>query len=337
MRFEYPAWIWASVIGAMLGIVLLTAWYHKRRRALDLLGSMGMLERLTRIDLPGSPARRGTLIATTLALLGLALAGPQWGAQEVEQQTRALSVVLAVDISESLWAEDVRPNRLERARLEGRRLVTELAGHRIGLVAFAGAAYRMSPLTVDHGAINLYLDALDPTMAGIGGSSLAAAIRESAALLREDGSEGGDRAIIILTDGEGHDDEEEVLAEARAASAAGIHIFAVGVGTERGEPIPLHDRLGGQIGGYKRDADGEVVLSRWSPEPLNRVAAISDGLWLRADEGGASRVVAALEELEYGTGSLTRGVRWTPRFQLFLAAAFLLLTLDWAWAWRWLR
>ncbi len=337
MKFEFPVLIWASVFGVAVAIGLVYVWYRRRRRALDLLGSSGMLERLTRIDLPGSPHRRGALIAAALGLMGLALAGPQWGAQEVEQQTRSLSIVLAVDISESLWAEDVRPNRLERARLEGRRLVTELDGHRIGLVAFAGAAYRMSPLTIDHSAIYLYLDALDPTLAGTPGSSFASAINEAAALLSEDSSEGGDRVIVLLTDGEGHDDEGDVLSAARAASAAGIRVYALGVGTDRGEPIPRYDRLGGPIGGYKRDETGEVVLTRLSREPLDEATALTGGMWLRADEGGAGRIVAALSELEFGTGEFTRGVSWTPRFQLFLAGAFLLLTLDLAWAWRWSR
>ena len=159
MRFEHPEWLWLSAVAAVLGVALIYLWYRRRSEALARLGSAGMLERLTQIDLSGAPVRRAALIGLGLGLLGLAVAGPQWGAQEVEEQTRSLNIVLAVDISESLWAEDVRPNRLERARLEGRRLVTELAGHRVGLVAFAGAAYRLSPLTVDHGAIQLFLDA----------------------------------------------------------------------------------------------------------------------------------------------------------------------------------
>ena len=295
-----------------------------------------MLERLTEIDLIGAPMRRGVLIGLVLALLGLAVAGPQWGAQEVEEQTRSLNIVLAMDISESLWAEDVRPNRLERARLEGRRLVTELAGHRLGLVAFAGAAYRLSPLTVDHGAIQLYLDALDPTMAGTPGSSLAAAIRQAVTLLEEGEDEkgAGDRAIIVITDGETHDEEDEVLRAAREARSAGIRIYALGVGLERGEPIPRYDRLGEPLGGYKRDDEGEIVLSRLTRQPLADAASMTEGLWVRAEDGGASRVVAALADLERGTGAVTRGVRWTPRFQLFLALALALVGLDWVWAWR---
>ena len=337
MRLEYPIWVWVGLVAALLGVVLVYLWHRRRRTAQDALGSSGMLERLTRIDLTGSPYRRGALVATALALLGLAMAGPQWGAQEVEEQTRALNVVLVLDISESMWAEDIRPNRLERLRLEGRHLVNELAGQRIGLVAFAGAAYMLSPLTIDHGALHLYLDALDPTMAGTQGSSPSAAIYEAISLLREDGSEGGDRAIVILSDGESHDEEQEVLAAASAADAERIRLYAVGIGSDRGEPIPMHDRLGERIGGYKQDEEGEVVLTRMMTTPLSSAAKETGGFWARADEGGVTQVLIALAELERGRGEVTRGVRWTPRFQWFVAGALLLLVMDWTWAWRRLR
>ncbi len=334
MRIEAATWIWIGLLGAVAGAALVYLWHRRRRAALDALGSSGLLERLTRIDLSGGPFRRGVLVATALALIGLALAGPQWGAQEVEEQTRALSVVLALDISESMWAEDVKPSRLERERLAGRRLVTELAGHRIGLLAFAGSAYLLSPLTTDHGALHLYLDALDPTMAGTPGSAPAAAIRSAVELLLRDGTEGGDRAIVLLSDGEAHEDERAVKAAAREAADAGVRIFVVGIGGERGEPIPRHDRDGQRIGGYKRTPEGEVVLSRLMREPLASAARETGGFWVRAEEGGVTRTLSALAELRRGRADVTRGVRWTPRFQWFVAGALVLLLMDWAWAWR---
>lgn len=334
MRLEYPNWLWGALVAAIAGAVLVYLWHRRRRMAQDALGSSGMLERLTGIDLTGSPQRRGVLVATALGLIGFALAGPQWGAQEVEEQTRALSIVLALDVSESMWAEDLRPNRLERQRLEARRLVNELSGHRVGVVAFAGSAYLMSPLTIDHGALHLYLDTLDPTVAGTPGSSLAAALREALKLLREDGSEGGDRAVVILSDGESHDRDGALLEVAREAESRNIKLYGIGIGRERGEPIPLHDRLGERIGGYKRDSADEVVLTRLMREPLSRAARLTGGFWARADEGGAARVLDALSELERGRAEVLSGVRWTPRYQWFVAAALLLLLVDWTWAWR---
>jgi Ca-activated chloride channel family protein len=334
VRLEYPLWLWGALIAAIAGAVLVLLWHRRRRIAQDALGSSGMLERLTWVDLKGAPQRRGALVAASLGLMGFALAGPQWGAQEVEEQTRALSVVIAMDISESMWAEDLRPNRLERQRLEARRLVNELTGHRVGLVAFAGSAYLMSPLTIDHGALHLYLDTLDPTMAGTPGSSLAAALLLAIELLRDDSAEGGDRAVVVFSDGESHDPVDAVLAAAREAESRRIKVYGIGIGRERGDPIPLHDRLGERIGGYKRDSEDEVVLTRLMKEPLARAAATTGGFWARADEGGAARVLAALAELRHGRSEVLSGVRWTPRFQWFVAAALLLLLADWTWAWR---
>ncbi len=334
MRLETANWLWVGFVAAALGVALVYLWHRRRRSALDSLGSSGMLERLTRIDLTGSPHRRGALIAAALGLMGLALAGPQWGAQEVEEQTRALSIVLVLDISESMWAEDVEPNRFERERLEVRRLITELAGHRLGLVAFAGSGYQLSPLTIDHGALHLYLDAIDPTLAGTPGSSPASALRQALELLYDDSSEGGDRVIVVLSDGESHDEERDVNDAARAVAAERVRLYSIGIGSDRGEPIPRHDRMGERIGGYKRDESGEVVLSRLMMEPLAGAARQTGGFWARADEGGVSRVLAAISELETGRGIVTRGVRWTPRFQWFVAGALLLLMMDWAWAWR---
>lgn len=330
MRFEGAYWIWVGLAGAALGVALVYGWYRRRQIALDALGSSGMLERLTRIDLTGAPARRGLLVGGALALMGVALAGPQWGAEEVEEQTRALDVVIALDISESMWAEDTPPSRLERMRLEGRRLLNELGGERVGLAAFAGSAYLLAPLTIDHSALHLYLDALDPTLAGTPGSSPAAAIREAVELLRDQRSEGGDRALVILSDGESHDEGREVLAAAREAASQDVRLFAVGIGGERGEPIPRHDRLGERVGGYKRIPDGGVVLSSLRTEPLRSAAQLTGGFWARADEGGVDRVLVALDELRRGRAEVTRGVRWTPRFQWFVAGALLLLSLDWA-------
>lgn len=334
MRFEHPTWLWTVIVGAALGGALVYLWYRRRRGALSALGSLGMLERLTRIEITGGPARRAALIAAVLSLSGFALAGPQWGAEEVQEQTRALNVVLALDVSESMWAEDVRPNRLERERLEARRLVTELSGHRIGLVAFAGAGYVLSPLTVDQGAIHLYLDAIDPTIAGTPGSSLAAAIDRSLELLGEPDERGGDRVIVLLTDGESHDDPDQVVQAARAASAAGVQIYGIGIGGEAGEPIPKYSRMGERLGGYKRDSEGRIVLSRLEREPLARAAQITGGFWVRADEGGSGRVLASLSELEGGPGETTRQLKWTARFQWFVGLAVILLMIDSAFAWR---
>ena len=124
------------------------------------------------------------------------------------------------------------------------------------------------------------------------------------------------------------------LATANQAAAERIRVFALGVGSEQAEPIPRHDRMGERIPGFKLDSIGEIVLSRMSSEPLAGAARATGGFWARVDEGGVGRVLAALSELREDRGRVTRGVRWTPRFQWFVAGALLFLMMDWAWAWR---
>lgn len=333
MRLEQPSWLWIGLALAVMVGATIYFWRGRRSRAVETLGSSGVLERLTRADLSGSPLRRGVLVVGAITSLALALAGPQWGVEEVEEQTSALSVVIAVDVSESMWAEDVEPNRLERARLEARRLINELAGNRLGLVAFAGSAYALSPLTIDYGALHLFLDALDPTLGGTPGSAPGAALRESLKLLGEN-EEDGDRAVILISDGESHEPGEEVISVAEQAAAANVIVLVIGVGGDRGVPIPRHDRTGLKVGGFKRDAAGGVVLTRSEREPLAAAARETGGFWARSDEGAASRVLAALSELRRGQGQVTRGVRWTPRFQWFIGVAIVLLIVDWGWAWR---
>ena len=121
---------------------------------------------------------------------------------------------------------------------------------------------------------------------------------------------------------------------AREAESERIRVYVMGIGGDQGEPIPRHDQAGARIAGYKRDSDGEVVLSRLSSEPLASAARLTKGFWVRVDEGGVGRILSALSELERGRGEVMRGVRWTPRFQWFVAGALLLLMMDWAWAWR---
>ncbi len=142
---------------------------------------------------------------------------------------------------------------------------------------------------------------------------------------------------MLISDGEGHEEESDALAAARTASNQRVRLYVLGVGSGRGEPIPRHDELGEKIGGYKRDGAGEVVLSRLAKEPLATAARIGDGFWARVDEGGGSRVLAALSELRRGRGEVAYGVRWTARFQWFVGLALVLLMADWVWAWRRVR
>lgn len=327
MSFETPSLLW--LVGALPLVVALGLWLwvRRRRRAAHALGSPALLERLGAGDMSRFPATRSALLILAAAALGLSAAGPRWGLESVEEQTSSADLVLALDVSRSMLARDIPPNRLERTRVLARRVLRELPGDRIGMVAFAGRAYVLSPMTVDHGALQLYLDALDPEIVSQGGSSLAAALRQAADLAR--GPQDAGRGVVLLvSDGEALEDSEEVREAAARAARVGITIHTVGVGTAEGAPIPeagADDRAAS----YKRGPDGEIVITALNEDLLRDVAATTGGRYVRLGEAGATdAVLAALRGLERTEGDAQRRVRQKERYAWFVLLALVLLLID---------
>ncbi|OYV68043.1 MAG: hypothetical protein B7Z72_08760, partial [Gemmatimonadetes bacterium 21-71-4] len=233
MTFDYP-WILALavVLPAGVGAVLLRTGRLRRAR-LERLGDFDVVSRLMPGGLAHSAGWRAARLAGACALAGVALAGPRWGLERNVTRTRGFDMVLALDVSLSMRATDVRPDRLERMKQEVRRLRALSPGDRIGLIVFAGRSYVLSPLTVDEGALDLFLDNLDPSIVGQPGSSLSRAIRQGTDLLSL-GSGGADRALVVMSDGEAFEPEADVVAEARRAGEKGISLVTVGFGTTAG-------------------------------------------------------------------------------------------------------
>ena len=209
MIFDAPILVaLAPFLAAVAGGLV---WLARRRRVRLADAWSAGVGRLAR-----SRGRWAPVVFGAIALLAaVALAGPRGGRSQITTRTHALSMVMAVDISRSMLAEDTRPNRLQRAVREARRLLEDSPGDRAGLIAFAGRSYILAPLTVDGGAVRLNLDALDPDLASEGGTSLASVLSQGAALLRGTG-EVSDRVLIIFTDGETHDSLPDAVAAARA-------------------------------------------------------------------------------------------------------------------------
>jgi len=235
---------------------------------------------------------------TALAVAGflgvVALAGPRWGEATIVAETRALSVVLAMDISRSMLAEDASPSRLRRAQREARRLVQDLDGDRVGLVAFAGSSYILSPLSIDGSALALYLDALDPEVASQGGTGLAGALRQGGELLRA-GSDLADRVLVVFTDGEAHDTLSAVAEQAQKLRAAGIKLILVAEGGRAPSRIPVRDDHGALLT-YQRDEDGSVIQTTRRDDVLGAVADAAQGTLVAADlpdQAGAVRDLVA--------------------------------------------
>ena len=301
---------------------------RRRRTVARLLGDSKLLARLGGADLARFPVERLLLLVPAAVLLGIAAAGPHWGIKAVEGESRSLNVVLALDISKSMLARDVAPNRLERERLLVRRLLRDLAQERVGMVVFAGRAYILAPLTNDQGALQLFVDALDPDIVSQGGSALTHAISLSADLARGPEGAAGERAVVLITDGEAHENQDEIIQAAERASRNRVKVFTVMVGTENGAPIPEVDPETQRVAGYKRDPFGTTVISRADPELLSRIAEASGGKSYDLAAGGTDDLVRQLRRLQRTPGSTEAGVEPRDQTPWFIALALILLAAD---------
>jgi Ca-activated chloride channel family protein len=267
----------------------------------------------------GAPA-----LGLAAGLAAVALSGPRWGEERIVTETRGLNLVFAIDISRSMLAEDAKPSRLGRALREARRLVQDLDGDRLGLEAFAGTSYILSPLSVDGSAITLYLDALDPDVASEGGTSLAPALTQGIDLLRAS-PEIADRVLVLFTDGEGHDSLEHSLQEARRLAGLGIHLILVAEGGREPTKIPVRDDRGTLVS-WQQDESGNPILTSRLDDVLGAVADAAQGTIVAAelpDQAGAVRDLVASYKRATATESRTQRGRSRAWIPLFLAGLVL--------------
>lgn len=323
-RFADPAWLWAL---ALLPVFVLLVWMaaRSRRRALERFADPELVRKLTgSVDFT---ARRwkAVLRALALGLLCVALARPQFGSRVETVRSTGQDIVVALDLSQSMLAEDVAPNRLERARLAILRLMRQLDGDRIGLVAFAADAFVQSPLTIDYGAAAMFLDAMDPELMPVQGTDLGAALRVSLDALEEGARDA--RVIVLVTDGEDH--EDAFADELRRAVESGVQVYLVGVGSTEGVPIPLYDEEGRREG-FLRDDEGNVVTTRLAEETFQRIVREAGATYVRAGAGGTA-FDELVDEIARGEGEEVDAMQVTQfeeQYQLFLGLALLMLVAD---------
>jgi Ca-activated chloride channel family protein len=330
MNFARPMALWLLLLVpalATLGWAARTA----RRRRLRRFASEAILPRLL---VGGSWVREAAMTSLRLGAIGLvtvALARPQWGRRDEPVVRRGVDVVLALDLSASMLAEDVSPNRFEEARAEAASLLGSLTGDRVGLVVFGGRAAAPCPLTLDYGAVRLFLDAAEPDFVPSPGSDLGSAIEEASKLFNA--SERGYKTVVLLTDGE--DLEGRGAAAAAEARKNGVIVHAIGVGTVAGGPIPLRDDQGA-LTGYKKDREGKVVTTRLDAGALEKIAVAGDGSFLHAGPAGEEgrRIADAIGKMEKREIASRLATRFEDRYQIPLAVALVLLALESLWIGR---
>ncbi len=322
-HFAEPRWLWLAVLGPLLLLALQLYAARERRRQLAQVASPGFLANLTRSH---SPARRGlknVLLMLGIAGIGIALARPQWGVREIASQNLSEDIVFAMDCSRSMLAADVSPNRLQRAKMAVQDFVRRHTNGRVGLVAFAGQAFLLCPLTFDHGAFEDALLAMDEKSIVVPGTDVGRALDESFRAIEKMDRK---KVIVLITDGE--DLEKGGVKIATGLAEKGVVVFTVGVGTEAGGEIRVTNEQGQQE--LVRDAKGEVVRSHLDEPTLRAIAQATKGSYepLGALGEGLAKVRLAVESKDFDSGGSPAQRFGVDRFHFFVAGVLVLLVVE---------
>ncbi len=296
-----------------------------RKQALARFGNLAVLEKLTESAGPGRRFWRFTLFLGALAMLILGLANPQIGTRLEEVKQEGVDIFIALDVSLSMKAEDIKPNRLEKAKFEIRNLISRLAGDRLGLIVFAGEAYTQFPLTSDYSAANLFLDVVDVDVVPVPGTSIGAAIDR--AVESFDLKDQTTKVIVVITDGE--NTEGDAFESAEEAGKKGILLYTIGLGSPSGAPIPVYGSAGQQLD-FKRDRVGNVVVTKLDETSLEKIAALGNGKYFRGTNAQDEleeiyKNINSLQKKEFGVKQFTD---YEDRFQFFVLAACLLFIAE---------
>lgn len=262
------------------------------------------------------------LIATLFLIIGIV--DPQVGSKLENVKREGIDLYLVLDVSNSMLAEDIKPNRLERSKLAISSLVDKLEGDRVGIIIFAGNAYKQLPLTTDYSAAKLFLSAVDTKIVPTQGTAIGEAIDMATVSF---GETEHNKAIIVITDGENH--EDDAIEAATAAKDLGISVFTIGMGLPEGAPIPIYNQYGTQTG-FKKDKKNTTVITKLNEDMLRQIAAAGGGAYARANNAstGLKRIfedISAIDKKEIETRQFTD---YEDRFQIFLGIAILFLVIE---------
>jgi len=321
-RFEHPDYLYALAIIPVV-LVLFVLAQMARRRAIRRLGDADLVaQMMPKASKYKHPLKAG-LFLLGLAFLVVGWANPQWGTKKEKVKVKSVDVYIALDVSQSMLAEDIAPNRLERAKRFASELVEQLKGNRIGLIVFAGNAYLQMPLTTDYAAAQLFLKTANTEMVPTQGTAIGEAIKLARKSM--DDADKSHKALLIITDGESHDEGATEAAE--AAHEAGLLIFTIGVGTPQGSKIPVF--YNGQRG-FKVDENGQEVVTRLNEAMLADLAKSGGGTYFNISAG--DQVIGALqshiEQLEKKEREMRSFEDYESYFQYFIGLALLLFLVE---------
>ncbi|WP_339659333.1 VWA domain-containing protein [uncultured Polaribacter sp.] len=322
-KIEEPIYFYLlAIIPAMIVVFLLVLWWKKRTQRK--FSNLSLLKKLA----PNSSVFKSTLKLIMLLLgitfLVISLVNPKMGSKLKTIKREGVDIVFALDVSKSMLAEDIAPNRLEKAKQIISKIVDNLGSDRVGIIVYAGNAYPLLPITTDHAAANMFLQNANPDMVSSQGTAINEALDLAKTYYNDD--EQTNRFLVIISDGEDHQEETKQMAQDLANK--GIKIYTVGVGTEKGAPIPM--RVGNSMIGYKKDNKGETVITQRKPEILEGIADAANGTYIDGNVTEKpvkeiSDIIATAQKSEFETKQFSD---YKDQFQWFLGIALLVLLLD---------
>ena len=307
----------------LLLIPLLVLFYalvaRRRRHLLAKFGNLELLKGLMPDFSRGRLRLKFTLYLLAFACVVLAAARPQFGSKLREEKAKGVEMMLVVDVSNSMLAEDFEPNRLERTKYAIGKLFEGLQQERVGLVAFAGEPKVQLPITSDYRMAQAFAKRLSPTLVGEQGTAIGKALQ--LATLSFSSQSEQSRVIVLITDGENH--EDDAIEAARVAKEQGIRIYTIGIGTPEGAPIKID-------GEFVKDENGEMVVSKLNEQMLEQIATSTEGAYVRATKQsiGLDEIVKSINDMEKSELSTIRYEEYNEQYQYLLAVALVLLLLD---------
>jgi Ca-activated chloride channel family protein len=323
IRFAHTEYLYALTL---LPVLLILFWWalQMRKRGLSRFGNPLLLEMLMPSVSRYKRMTKFFVAFSALAILILGAANPQIGTKMEEVKREGVDIIIALDVSNSMKAEDIKPNRFESAKQEISHMIDKFQNDRLGLIVFAGDSYLQLPLTTDYSAARLILSTVDVDVVPIPGTAIGSAIK--LAMKSFAAGEKKHKVIIIISDGENH--EDDAIAAAKDANTEGVIIHTIGMGSPDGVPIPIYE--GNTQTGYKKDESGNTVLTKLDEQGMRQIAEAGGGIYIRAtnqqDEMDAVfKEIQAMEKKEFGAKVFTE---YEDRFQYFLAAAILLLIFE---------
>lgn len=320
-RFANIEMLWWLITIPVFVIAYIIYTKRKRRQLLE-FGDQELIAQLMPDASKSRPIWKFSLLIVALALLIIAGARPQYGQKETTVKRQGIEVMIALDISNSMLAEDVAPNRLDRAKQMLSKMIDNMVDDKVGLVVFAGEAFTQLPITCDYVSAKMFLNTITPNLIPTQGTAIGAALQTAITSFGAPESEAG-RAIILITDGENH--EDDAIAAAQKAQELGIQVFVVGIGKPEGSPIPKPG-----TNDYFKDRSGQVVVSRLNEEMCQQIAEAGNGIYVRCDNTNTAMraLQQGMEHIATAELESTVYADYNEQYQSFVLIALLLIAIE---------